>query len=171
MDAKLRRYLQRVADTLADLDGDDDWLTVDLDRLYTWGVDPDLSVDENAERILGESVQPHHIGQRVATQKSARSTKASARKKKSAPYTSESLAVTRRLMAPGPFLEERAIINDLIWRYGHLQGTLRYVDRSEGEAIAKESHKLRDEAWRRIQELPEGDLRTNLTRELENPRR
>jgi hypothetical protein len=167
MDAKLKRYLQRVANTLADLEGDDDWLTVDLEKLYGWGVDPDLSADENAERLLEESVRPEHIGQRMVPKKAAHA----AKKKKAVPYTSESLAVTRRLMAPGPLLEERAIINDLIWRYGHLQGTLRYVDRSEGEAIAKESHKLRDEAWRRIQELPEGDLRTNLTRELENPRR
>lgn len=91
--------------------------------------------------------------------------------KKPAPYTSESLAVTRRLIAEGPFREERAIIHDLLWRYGHLQSTLRYVDRAEGEPIAKEAEKLRQEAWRRIEELPEGDLRTNLTRELENPRR
>jgi len=91
--------------------------------------------------------------------------------KKAAPYTSESLAVTRRLMAEGPFREERAIIHDLIWRYGHLQGTLRYLDRTEGKSVAEEAEKLREEAWRRIQELPAGDLRTNLTRELENPRR
>ena len=86
--------------------------------------------------------------------------------KKPAPYASESLAVTRRLIAEGPFREERAIIQDLLWRYGHLQGTLRYVDRTEGKSIAEEAGKLRDEAWRRIQELPEGDLRTNLTREM-----
>ena len=92
-------------------------------------------------------------------------------RKKAAPYTSESLAVSRRMVAAGPLHEERAIIHDLIWRYGHLQGTLRYVDRSEGKTIAEEAEKLRQEAWRRIQELPEGDLRTNLTRELHNPTR
>ena len=86
--------------------------------------------------------------------------------KKAAPYTSESLAVSRRMIAPGPLFEERAIIHDLLWRYRHLQSTLRYVDRTEGKAIAEEAAKLRDEAWRRIQELPEGDLRTNLTREM-----
>lgn len=74
-------------------------------------------------------------------------------------------------MAEGPFREERAIIHDLIWRDGHLQGTLRYVDRAEGKSIADEAEKLRQEAWRRIQALPEGDLRANLTRELQNPRR
>lgn len=92
-------------------------------------------------------------------------------KKSAAPYTSESLAVSRRMVALGPLYEERAIIHDLIWRYGHLQGTLRYLDRSEGKPVAEEAEKLRQEAWRRIEELPEGDLRTNLTRELENPRR
>ena len=88
--------------------------------------------------------------------------------KKAAPYTSESLAVSRRMVASGPLHEERAILHDLLWRYGHLQSTLRYVDRTEGKSIAEEAAKLRDEAWRRIQELPEGDLRTNLTRELNN---
>jgi len=90
--------------------------------------------------------------------------------KKPAPYSSESLAVSRRMVAPGPLYEERAIIHDLMWRYGHLQGTLRYLDRTEGKPVAEEAEKLREEAWRRIQALPDGDLRTNLTRELQNPR-
>jgi hypothetical protein len=99
---------------------------------------------------------------------------AAARKKpqkKPAPYTSESIAVSRRMVAPGPLYEERAIIHDLMWRYGHLQGTLAYYDRAAGKPIAEEAEKLRQEIWRRIEQLPEGDLRAHLTQEMYNPRR
>lgn len=89
-----------------------------------------------------------------------------ARKKKSAPYTSESLAVSRRMIASGPLHEEHAIIYDLMTRYRHLQSTLPYYDRKTGEPIAAEAEKLRQEAWRRIEMLPESPLRTNLTREM-----
>jgi hypothetical protein len=89
-----------------------------------------------------------------------------ARKKKPAAYTSESLAVSRRMIASGPLHEEHAIIYDLMTRYRHLQSTLPYYDRKTGEPIAAEAEKLRQEAWRRIELLPEGELRTNLTREM-----
>jgi hypothetical protein len=89
-----------------------------------------------------------------------------ARKKKPTPYTSESLAVSRRMVAQGPLHEERAVIHDLVTRYRHLQSTLPYYDRKTGAPIAAEAEKLRQEAWRRIEMLPEGPLRTNLTREM-----
>ena len=89
-----------------------------------------------------------------------------ARKKKQVPYTSESLAVSRRMIAPGPLHEEHAIIYDLMTRYRHLQSTLPYYDRRTGEPIAAEAEKLRQEAWRRIEQLPEGELRTNLSRAM-----
>lgn len=72
-----------------------------------------------------------------------------ARKKKPSPYTSESLAVSRR----GPLHEERAIIYDLMSHYRHLQSTLAYYDRSTGKPIADEAEKLRQETWRRIEAL------------------
>lgn len=89
-----------------------------------------------------------------------------ARKKKQTPYTSESLAVSRRMVAPGPLHEERAIIRDLISRYRRLQSTLALYDRRTGAPIAAEAERLHQEAWRRIEQLPEGDLRTNLSREM-----
>lgn len=87
-------------------------------------------------------------------------------KKKQAPYASESLAVSRRMIAPGPLHEEHAVIYDLMTRYRHLQSTLPYYDRKTGAPIAAEAEKLRQEAWRRIEQLPEGELRTNLSREM-----
>jgi len=90
-----------------------------------------------------------------------------ARKKKQAPYTSESLEVSRRMIAPGPLYEERAIIHDLMTRYRHLQSALPYYGRSKtGEPIADEAARLHKETWNRIEQLPEGDLRTNLSREM-----
>ena len=87
-------------------------------------------------------------------------------KKRPAPYTSSSLAVSRRMVAPGPLHEEQSIIRDLLWRYRNLQSTLPYYDRKTGAPIAAEAETLRQEAWRRIESLPEGELRTNLTREM-----
>lgn len=87
-------------------------------------------------------------------------------RKKKVPYASESLAISRRMVAPGPLHEERAIIHDLLTRYRHLQSTLAHYDRKTGEPIAAEAEKLRQETWRRIEALPEGDLRANLTREM-----
>jgi hypothetical protein len=89
-----------------------------------------------------------------------------AHKKKQAPYTSESLAVSRRMIAPGPLHEEHAIIYDLMTRYRHLQSTLPYVDRKTGAPIAAEAERLRQKAWRRIEQLPKGTLRTNLERRM-----
>ena len=89
-----------------------------------------------------------------------------ARKKKQAPYTSESLAVSRRMVAPGPHHEEHAIIRDLMTRYRHLQSTLPYYDRATGAPIAAEAERLHKETWKRIEQLPEGALRTNLSREM-----
>lgn len=88
------------------------------------------------------------------------------RRKKQAPYTSESLAVSRRMVAPGPLHEEHAIIHDLLTRYRHLQSTLAYYDRKTGAPIAAEAERLRKETWKRIEQLPEGELRTNLSREM-----
>ncbi len=88
------------------------------------------------------------------------------RKKKQAPYASESFAVSKRMVAPGPLHEEHAIIYDLMTRYQHLQSTLRYYDRKTGAPIAAEAEHLRKETWRRIEQLPEGELRTNLSREM-----
>jgi hypothetical protein len=86
--------------------------------------------------------------------------------KKPVPYTSESLAVSRRMIVPGPFHEEHAIIYDLMTRFRHLQSTLRYYDRGTGAPIAAEATRLHKEAWRRIEQLPEGELRSNLSRRM-----
>lgn len=86
--------------------------------------------------------------------------------KKTAPYTSESLAVSRRMIAPGPLHEEHAIIYDLMTRYRHLQSSLAYYDRTTGAPIAAKAKRLHQEAWKRIEQLPEGELRTNLSREM-----
>lgn len=88
------------------------------------------------------------------------------KKRSPKPYTSESLAVSRRMIAPGPLHEEHAIIYDLMTRYRHLQSTLAYYDRGTGKPIAAEAEKLRQETWDRIEQLPEGELRKNLTREM-----
>lgn len=91
----------------------------------------------------------------------------SARKKeKLAPYTSDTLAVSRRMISAGPLHEEQAIIYDLMTRFRNLESSLRYYDRATGAAIAAEAKKLRDEAWRRIEQLPKGELRTNLARRM-----
>ena len=54
----------------------------------------------------------------------------------------------------------------LMTRYRHLQSTLRYYDRATGKPIADEAEKPPQETWRRIEALPEGDLRANLTCEM-----
>ena len=89
-----------------------------------------------------------------------------AAKKKLPPYASSSLAVSRRMLAPGPLHEERAIVYDLMTRYRHLQSTLRLYDRTTGKPIAEEAARLHRQAWDRIEQLPAGDLRANLEREL-----
>lgn len=89
-----------------------------------------------------------------------------ASKKKPAPYTSSSLAVSRRMIAPGPLREERAILHDLMWRWRSLQSALPLYDRATGRPIAEEAERLRQQAWDRIEQLPAGDLRSNLTREM-----
>jgi hypothetical protein len=88
------------------------------------------------------------------------------KKRKPAPYTSSSLAVSRRMIAPGPLSEEHAIIHDLLWRWRNLQSTLPLYDRATGRPIAEEAERLRQQAWDRIEQLPAGDLRSNLTREM-----
>jgi hypothetical protein len=120
----------------------------------------------------GRATVPAVVGQSAEPSRSNRGPMPSktktrhARKKKQPPYASESLAVSRRMVAPGPLHEERAIIHDLMTRYRHLQSTLPYYDRTTGKPIADEAEKLRKEAWRRIEALPEGDLRSNLTRRM-----
>ncbi len=91
---------------------------------------------------------------------------AARKKKKPEPYISSTLGVSRRMIAPGPFHEEQAIIHDLLFRYRNLQSTLRYYDRTTGKPLADEADKLHAEAWRRIEQLPEGDLRRNLARKM-----
>lgn len=81
-----------------------------------------------------------------------------------APYTSSTLATSRRMLAPGPHHEAHAIIYDLMTRASHLEATLRYYDRSTGKGIADQALALRHEAQRRIKRLPAGELRDNLTR-------
>ena len=91
--------------------------------------------------------------------------------KKLPPYTSSTLAVSRRMIAPGPLHEEHAVIYDLMNRWHHLSSTLALYDRKTGEPIAAEAEKLRKAAWERIERLPEGTLRTNLTRQMYEIRR
>lgn len=43
---------------------------------------------------------------------------------------------------------------------------LPYYDRKVGAPIAAEAAKLHQEAWRRIEQLPEGELRANLSRAM-----
>ena len=86
--------------------------------------------------------------------------------KKLPSYTSGTLAVSRRMVAPGPLHEEQAIIHDLMTRWRHLQSTLRYYDRTTGKPIAEEAERLRQQTWDHIEALPVGELRTNLEREM-----
>ena len=69
MDATLKRKLQQLADDLAARTGDDEWSTVDLLSLYESGIDTDRSVEENADALLEQSMEPHHVGQREAPAK------------------------------------------------------------------------------------------------------
>lgn len=71
MDAKLRRYLQHVADRMADKTGDKVWSTVDLEQLYFWGVRTDRSVDANVHELLARLLDPHHVGQRQTRERLA----------------------------------------------------------------------------------------------------
>lgn len=80
-----------------------------------------------------------------------------------APYTSSTIATSRKMIARGPHHEAHAIIYDLMTRASDLESTLRYYDRTTGKAIADQALALRDEAQRRIKQLPAGDLRDNLT--------
>lgn len=82
------------------------------------------------------------------------------------PYTSSSLATSRKMVASGsPHYEAHAIIYDLMTRASHLEATLRYYDHAAGKQIADQALVLRNEAQRRIKRLPSGDLRDNLTRQ------
>ena len=93
--------------------------------------------------------------------------KTRSRGKRPAPsYTSDTLAASRRMVAPGPDHEELAVIHDLSWRYRNLQSQLRYYDRRTGEPIAKEAEVMRKEAERRIALLPDADLRERMTAHL-----
>lgn len=74
--------------------------------------------------------------------------------------------MTRRLIAPGPFHEEHAIILDLMTRWRSLASTLRYYDRKTGKPIAEEAERYRVQAWNRIERLPASELRSNLEREM-----
>ena len=76
-------------------------------------------------------------------------------RKKLPPYTSDTLAVSRRMVGAGPHHEEQSIIYDLTWRYKNLKSTLAYYDRTQGKAIAEEANKLADEARRRIEAYPD----------------
>lgn len=86
--------------------------------------------------------------------------------KRPIPYTSDTLAVSRRMVASGPDHAQLAVIHDLTWRYHNRQSQLRHYDRRTGEPIAKEAEDLRKKAERRIALLPDAGLRERLTREL-----
>jgi hypothetical protein len=86
------------------------------------------------------------------------------RKKKSAAYWSDTIEVSRKMIAPGPHHEEHAVIYDLMHRARNREQLLPHYDRKTGEPIAQEANRLREEAQRRIEALPDGDLRRNLTR-------
>ena len=89
------------------------------------------------------------------------------RSRKTDAYTSSSLAVSRRMISPGEHFEERAIIHDLMSRFRSLESSLGYYDHATGRSIAAEASKLRAQAWERIERLPVGQLRSNLSREMQ----
>jgi len=94
---------------------------------------------------------------------------ATARTEKKLPaYKSDTLEASRRLMGSGPFLEERAIIHDLRSRAKNLESSLRTYSWNDpnGKAVALKVSQLRQQALDRIEQLPEGDLRTNMLRNL-----
>src|SRR5436190_920453 len=63
-----RTRVKHVAEMMADLEGDDDWLEVDLDQLASWlDLGPSWSptpytTRELAEQLIEQSVQPQHAG-------------------------------------------------------------------------------------------------------------
>jgi len=87
---------------------------------------------------------------------------------KNKPYTSDTLAVSRRMVSEGPLREERAVLHDLVWRIRHRAGLLRYLDRRQGEPVAAEVAALRADAQRRAEALPasEAQLRAHYEREI-----
>jgi len=87
-----------------------------------------------------------------------------ARTKRPAPYTSDTLATSRKMVADGPLHEERAVIRDLMWRRKSLTQALPHYDRKTGKPLAEQAQKLREETQRRIDALPES-MRAWLTRE------
>ncbi len=89
----------------------------------------------------------------------------SPRKPRAKPYTSSTLDVSRRMIAPGPHHEATAVIYDLMHRAVTLESSLPYYDRTTGKPIAEQAREFRAEARRRIERLPRGELRTNLERE------
>lgn len=89
------------------------------------------------------------------------------RKKKLKPYTSSSLAASRRMLAQGqPHFEEQAILHDIQSRYRHIQGVLPHYHRStpESKQMARESEELFADWHARVAALPEGELKAGYVR-------
>lgn len=84
--------------------------------------------------------------------------------KKPAAYWSDTIEVSRKMIAPGPHHEEHAVIYDLMTRARSREQVLPHYDRKTGEPILQEANKLREEAQRRIDALPDGELRKILAR-------
>lgn len=70
------------------------------------------------------------------------------------------------MIEPGLLFEERAILHDLLSRIRSLKSTLPYYDRKQGKAISQQTADLREDAQKRVEQLPDGPLRSNLTREI-----
>lgn len=88
-------------------------------------------------------------------------------RKRAVPYTSDTLATSRKMVADGALHEARAVIYDLMWRARSREQMLPYYDRKTGKPFAEEARRFRDEAQRRIDELPVASeaLKRNLTRQ------
>jgi hypothetical protein len=86
---------------------------------------------------------------------------------KKAPHSEPTRAVSRHMIAvSGTLHEQHAIIKDLMARYQKLVSTLPNQDRKTSSPIAMEATQLHKEAWRRIEQLPEGPLRDNFMRKM-----
>jgi len=73
-------------------------------------------------------------------------------KAKLPPYTSDSLAVSRRMVAAGPDHERRAILHDILSRLKNRTSLRRYTDRGDpyGDKLEREIQALRADAVRRL---------------------
>ncbi len=84
------------------------------------------------------------------------------------PYTSSSLAVSRRMLAPNQeHFEEQAILHDIKSRYRHIQGVLPHYHRSTpaSKELAREAEDLVKEWHDRVEALPNGELKNTHIRQ------